>query len=414
MTESASGAPAKVVFLNRFFYPDHSATSQMLSDLAFSLVRNGFEIHIVCSRQRYSEPRARLPARETIHGVVVHRVWTTRFGRHHLPGRALDYLSFYLFSAWRAFRLLRRGDVVVAKTDPPMIATVAMIAASLKHARLVNWLQDIFPEVAWRLGYQRLPRFANSLIRRLRDATLRAADMNVVLGERMYEFVAQLGIQREKIRIIANWANADAIPNTTAQSLLRIRLELRAAFIVGYSGNLGRAHEYHTVLEAAAILRGDRDIVFLMIGAGVGLDGLQQAVRERGLENFRFLAYQSRETLADSLAAADVHWLSLLPELEGLIVPSKLYGILAAQRPAIFIGDPDGEAARIIDGAHAGIAVAPGNGVELARQIARLKSDVETRESMGLNGHRLYREKFAPEIALAHWQAVLSREARVG
>jgi glycosyltransferase involved in cell wall biosynthesis len=168
------------------------------------------------------------------------------------------------------------------------------------------------------------------------------------------------------------------------------------------------------VIQAAQLLRSETDIVFLVIGAGAGLAGLQEAVRERGLQNFRFLPYQPREQLADTLAAGDVHWLSLLPELEGLIVPSKLYGILAAHRPAIFIGDQDGEAARLIEGAQAGIAVAPGNGAELARQIARLKSDVAIRESMGRNGHRLYCDKFTSAIALAHWKSVLSQLSRTG
>jgi colanic acid biosynthesis glycosyl transferase WcaI len=221
-----------------------------------------------------------------------------------------------------------------------------------------------------------------------------------------------LGIRPEKIRIIANWADGDAAPKPTAQSRLRASLELPRAFVVGYSGNLGRAHEYHTVLEAAMMLRGDSEITFLVTGAGAGLPGLQGAVREHGLKNFRFLPYQPREQLADSLAAADVHWLSLLPVLEGLVVPSKLYGILAAQRPAIFIGDPDGEAARLIERAQAGVSVAPGNGVELARQIELLKSDLKMRESMGRNGVRLYRDKFTRDAALEHWQSMLSREAR--
>ena len=153
--------------------------------------------------------------------------------------------------------------------------------------------------------------------------------------------------------------------------------------MVGYSGNLGRAHEFATLLEAASLCRADPDIVFLMIGAGAGMAALQQAVLERGLANFQFLPLQPRASLSDTLAAADVHWLSLLPVLEGLIVPSKLYGILASGRPVLFIGDPDGEVARVIDAAGAGLGVAIGQAAELARHIAELKSDPHRRAHFG-------------------------------
>jgi len=142
----------KLIFVNRFFFPDHSATSQMVSDLAFALAAAGFDVQVVTSRLRYDDPAAELPGREAIAGVQVHRVRTTRFGRHLLPGRALDYLTFYLSAAWRLFRLLRRGDVVVAKTDPPLISVPVGWVAGLRGARLVNWLQDLFPEVAAALG----------------------------------------------------------------------------------------------------------------------------------------------------------------------------------------------------------------------------------------------------------------------
>jgi glycosyltransferase involved in cell wall biosynthesis len=132
-------------------------------------------------------------------------------------------------------------------------------------------------------------------------------------------------------------------------------------------------------------------------------------VLDRGLGNFRFLPLQPREALADTMAAADLHWLSLLPSLEGLIVPSKLYGILAAGRPVLFIGDPDGEVARIIGPPGAGFSVPIGQGAALAQSIARLKSDRPLRAKMAENAHRLYREKYTGQMALDRWMELLGR-----
>ena len=192
-----------------------------------------------------------------------------------------------------------------------------------------------------------------------------------------------------------------------SKSALRAAFGLTEKFIVGYSGNLGRAHEFDTLLEAASLLSHDGDIVFLMIGGGAGMLALRQAVIRRGLDNFQFLPYQSRASLLDSLAAADVHWVSLLPALEGLIVPSKVYGIFASARPVIFIGDQDGEIARLIGPAQAGVTVAVGDARELARRIVEFKTDSGRREAMGRNGHRLYLDNFTSQSALDRWTSLL-------
>ena len=175
---SAAGRPAiepamTLIFVNRYFYPDHSATSQVLTDIAFGLAAKGYRVRVVTSRQRYSDRSAQLPPRERVRGVEVHRVWTTRFGRSGLPGRAVDYLAFHLASAWTLWRLARAGDVIIAKTDPPMLSVTAAPVARLRGAKLVNWLQDIFPEVAQALGLGRgwLAEKTYGLMRRLSRLT---------------------------------------------------------------------------------------------------------------------------------------------------------------------------------------------------------------------------------------------------
>src|SRR4051812_23582 len=112
----------RIIFLNRFFFPDHSATSQILSDLAFHLAGKGRDVHVITSRQKYDEPGAELPASEKIHGVTVHRVRSSRFGRTMLVGRGVDYLTFYRSMMQVLGDLAQRGDIVVAKTDPPMLS----------------------------------------------------------------------------------------------------------------------------------------------------------------------------------------------------------------------------------------------------------------------------------------------------
>jgi colanic acid biosynthesis glycosyl transferase WcaI len=380
----------------------------LLCDLSIGLAKHGFPVHVVCSRQLYDEPRAGLASRASVVGVTVHRVWTTRFGMRDLLGRAVDYATFYLSCGWMLLRLLNRGDTVVAKTDPPLISVVCMAAAKLKGACLINWLQDIFPEVATRVGANRLPGWIDAVLRALRNGSLRAASLNVALGSRMQEFLLRNEIPAEKIAIIENWADeSGSSPGPVAASRLRSRLALPGAFIIGYSGNLGRAHEFRTLLDAASLLSEHPDVVFLMIGGGIGMTMLREAVKSRALCNFHFLPYQPRDSLGDSLAAADVHLVSLLPQLEGLIVPSKFYGVLAAGRPVIFVGDLDGELARVIDAAGIGGAVGVGDAAGLARRLVELKLDPSRRENMGVAAYRYYCANYTAQRALSQWIDIL-------
>jgi glycosyltransferase involved in cell wall biosynthesis len=403
----------KVLFVNRYFHPDQSATSQLLSDLAPALVEAGFKVHVVCSRQLYDDESIRLAPLESFAGVIVHRVWTTRFGRRRLPGRALDYATFYVASALAMIRLLQRDDTVIAETDPPLISIVAMAAAKLKRAHLVNWLQDVFPEVASLLGANPLPRFLDALLRRCRDWSLRAAGLNVVLGQRMREQLQRTGIPADKILVVENWAERHpARPKTAERSSVRSQLGLGEHFVVTYSGNLGRAHDFQTLLGAAELLRADANIVFLMIGSGSGMRQLAKAVADRELPNFRFLPFQPREALADSLAAADVHWVSLRPALEGFIVPSKFYGILAAARPVVFIGDHDGELAREIRACGCGQTIGIGQSQALAQLLQSWKSDRSQLERMGLSGYQRYEDRYSASRAIEQWIRILTPPAR--
>jgi colanic acid biosynthesis glycosyl transferase WcaI len=408
MTPEFAQRPKKFVFVNRYFDPDQSASSQMLTDLVRGLAARLLLVHVVCSRQLYDDSRAALPPREVRSGVTIHRVATTRFGRAGLIGRGVDYASFYVSAGMTLLKLLSAGDVVIAKTDPPLISILAASVARIKNTALINWQQDVYPEVASHLQANPLPRWLDTQLRKLRDWSLRRATMNVLISNRMLGYFQQRGIPRLKLCVIDNWADAEAItPKPPGSSLLRARLGLADRFVVCYSGNLGRAHEFDTLLSAAEALQADRTVIFLIIGGGAKMEPLRRAVSDRELGNFIFLPYQRREDLGDSLAAADVHLASLVPTLEGLIMPSKLYGILAAGRPLVFIGAADGDIAGIIDDAGCGVTVPIDAGADLAAAIRRLQSEPATCAAMGARARQILVLRYSMDKALERWVAVL-------
>lgn len=328
------------------------------------------------SGQRYDEARARLQSGME-NGVRVERVWSTRFGRGGLVGRALDYVTFYL-SAFLA--LLRHRDaVVVAMTDPPLMSVVAALAST----RVVNWVQDLFPEVAESLGI-RTP----GVLRTLRDWSLRRARANVVLGELMAARVP-------KATVIHNFADAGLAPQPRPAG---------DAFVVGYSGNLGRAHDFETIIGAMQRLP---DVRFLFTGGGAKLDSVKRAAGANAV----FRPYAPREELSASLSAADAHLVSLNPVLEGLIVPSKFYGVLAVGRPVLFVGARDGELARLIGEHRCGTVVEAGDVEGLTDAIRELAGDRDEAAAMGRRGRELYLSRFAPHHAFAAWERVLEEAA---
>jgi len=402
----------KTIFLNRFFYPDHSATSQMLSDLAFGLVERGKKVAVITSRLKYDDPDVVLPAFECIRGVNIHRIWTSRFGRSNLFGRAIDYVTFYISAAWFVWRLVRPGDVVVSKTDPPMLGVPVVSLARLRGAASVNWLQDLFPEVAQALDFGgRKGHFFFLLLRKVRDQSLLQADMNVVIGELMAGRLAQIGVKPDRIRVIPNWADCDAIvPISHEKNPLREEWGLAESFVVAYSGNLGRAHDIDTLLSAIAITEDsppNKIPRWLFIGGGAQFDRLKITAKERGLQSLVFQPYQPRERLKDSLSAADAHLVSLRPEMEGLIVPSKFYGIVAAGRVAIFIGDRNGEVARLIEKYECGVTVAQTDGKSLAAAVLEFASNPSRCRILGENGRRAAEANFTKTGAIQRWADLL-------
>ncbi len=347
----------------------------------------------------------------------MYRVRTSAFGRSTLAGRAIDYASFYVAAVVRLLTILRRGDVVVALTDPPLISVPVAWVGSISGARKVNWLQDIFPEVAAELGMAVARDMSGRVLTWLRNGSLRKTEVNVVLGTLMRERVTALGVDPRMIAVIPNWADGAAIgPVPRDANPLRTEWRLDGRFVVGYSGNMGRAHEFRTIVDAATALQGERDIVFLFIGGGAQEAPIAAAAAERGLPNVLFKPYQPRDRLAQSLGAADVHLVTLRPELEGLVVPSKFYGIAAAARPAIFIGDPEGEIGAEIRAVDCGRCVRQGDVGELVAAIRALRDSAELRERMGQNARRIFDQRYDKPIAIESWYSLLRAvgEGRVG
>ena len=226
----------------------------------------------------------------------------------------------------------------------------------------------------------------------------------------MRERVLHEGAPPERVAVIPNWTDDEDIqPLPVEQCRLRRAWGLSGDdFVVGYSGNLGRAHEIETLLAAARLLRDRTDIRFLFIGSGHYSEGLGKAAEAEGLTAFLFKPYQPKERLSQALAVANVHWVSLRPEMEGLVLPSKVYGIAAAARPMITVTDLDSELASLVRSHGCGVAIAPGDGEGLARAITTLAADRSACARMGDQARAMMTARFTRAASLGRWEELLT------
>ena len=400
----------RLIILNQFFYPDHSATSQLMTELAESLTGRGVVVTALAGRGRYTGGE-KLPRREEYKGVRVERAWATSFGKRHIVGRITDYFSFYISASWNLLRLPRH-DAVMALTTPPLIGLVALLIGRLRGMRVIMLVQDVYPDIAVALGALSPRSPVTRALKWISSQILKRSDRIIVLSESMRERIcSKVGESRSsRIDVIHNWADgADIRPLPEANNPFVIGHNLAESFVVMFSGNFGRVNDFSTVLEAARLLRDRSDIVFLFVGGGAKQSEIEEFRQAHSLDNVRLLPYEPRQTLRYSLAAGDAMLVTLADGLAGLSVPSKAYAIMAAGRPLLFVGDPRSDIARIITENRCGAALLSGEGARLAEVISTWSSERMKVEELGAAARSLFEARFDRRHAVNQYLESLSK-----
>jgi len=400
----------RLLVLNQYFHPDVAATGQLLTELCVSLARE-HEVQVITGFPTYDplEPRRRrLFAREDMEGVRVLRVYTWRGSRKTLVSRAATYGTF-LLSALLAGLLVRRPDVLMTWTDPPLVPFVGWMIALARRRPLVIVVQDLYPEVAVRLGTLRHPwliRAANALLR----LPLRRAARVIAISEGMRRRLMEKGVPTERILVIPNWADGRAIVPCERTNPFARAHGLDRARVVLHSGNVGLVQDFETLLRCAERLRaqgGLDGVKIVIIGDGAGKRRLQREAAARRLTNVLFLPYQPKERIKYSLASADVAVILLKPGLEGYVEPSKVYAIMASGRPFVAAIGSGSEVARIARTHDCGVIVPPRQPEALAEALRALLADPARRERLGRNGRAALLRFYERSLAVSRYDRML-------
>ena len=383
----------KLLFVNRFYWPETPATGQLLTDLAEGLATRGHEVTVLTAGHRTNAPGKEIRA-----GVNILRVCRT------LGNKPLAFARFHLAALRAIRRHADRDTVVIAMTDPPLLGITAGWAAASRRASCIQWIQDIYPEIAVRLTRHRWL----SILAGPRDVFWRKANRCVTLGADMAAVVIKSGVNPERVVLRSNWGPAGVKPlPREADSPLRRTWGLSGRFVVAYSGNFGRVHDLEPLLDLAELLRDESDFVFVFVGSGAGERELRLRAQRGGLRNVSFQPSVPRGQLSEGLAVADLHAVTLLPGCENLVFPSKLYGVAAAGRPVLFIGPAGCEVARVIKNADIGIVVTRDSLTEAARGIREIAADPARWERHAAAAQEFSR-RHSPAGAIDAWDGLLA------
>ena len=350
----------RLLVLNQYYWPGVEATAHLLTELCEQLAAT-HDVTVLTGAARGR------PRREVRNGVTIQRVRSTTYDRSRLFRRGANYVTYAIGSIWRAM-VSRRPDLVVCMTDPPFVASIARLVAARFRAPLLIVMQDVFPEIAVKLGRLRNPVVVR-LLRLMIDPAVRAADRVVVIGETMKRRVEEKGVASDRIRVIPNWGDvAGVVPTAHANEWAR-RHKLVKRFVVMHSGNIGHAQNLDTLVRSTTFLRDLDDLAVVLIGSGARRAELVALTRLLEADKVEVFPYQTRDVLSESLSTADVHVVGLVRGLAGYVVPSRVYGILAAGRPIIAATDADSETAQLVTEIGCGVVVSPGNPFALASAI---------------------------------------------
>ncbi len=353
MTAAPANAakPLKILLLNQTFYPDVVATAQYLTDLALQLKQRGHEVTVITGRRAYDQIEKQFPAREEWNGIHIRRIWASSLGKGAKWRRAIDFATFIVSCCLRLLWLPRQ-DVTVALTSPPLISWIGAWFTRLRGGRFCYWVMDMNPDEAIAAGWLREDSLVARILESFSRFSLRTASRIVVLDRFMQERVTRKGIDAQKISVISPWSLDEKVRfDAAGREAFRREHDFGERFVVMHAGNHSPCHPLDTLLDAAALLRDNRNILFCFQGGGSELAKVQQRTDSQKLPNVVCLPYQPVEKLSAALSAADLHVVVMGNPFVGTIHPCKIYNALAVGAPILYLGPVESHVADILRGA---------------------------------------------------------------
>ncbi|MDX1976144.1 MAG: glycosyltransferase family 4 protein [Pseudanabaenaceae cyanobacterium bins.68] len=388
----------KLTVITQFYPPDFAATGQLVHELVQALAAEGYQILVYTGMPGYAFNQAEAAGYEYQNHTTIRRTRAAQISPKRIRGKLLNSLFFWLRSLVKLRHSELRGSHFLITSAPPFLGMVGWFYHKLFGHSYTCLVYDIYPDVAVRLGVIGLDHPLVKLWQWINCRVWRRANSLIVLSESMKELLLSQYAKRipqlaSKIFVIHNWADQKLIqPLAKSNNPFAIAHNLVDPFVVQYSGNLGRCHDVDTIIETIYLLRDYPQIRFVFIGSGAGIPLVEQAIATSNLTNVSFLPYQDKQTLPYSLTACDLALVSIKAVAEGVVTPSKVYGILAAGVPIAAICPPNSYLRAMVAAGECGVCIDNGAAQDLADLILNLSQNQQLRDRWGRNA-RVYLEQ---------------------
>lgn len=394
--------------MSELYHPEVTSTGHYMTLIAERLAADGFDVAVLCGQPTYGARGTRAPRVERRHDVMIRRCGGTTFDKDNLAGRAANIITLSMSTLWSGLRRVRRGDLVIAVTNPPTMPWIALLVARLRGARFVPLFHDILPVVLEVAGRRPPGSPAVRVARSMTGMAARGASTIVVVGRPLVTELERYGHAAEVV-VIPNWSDDEhVVPVTPANSAIRRELGIVGQRVMLYAGTFGRANDLDTVLGAAALLARRDDITIALCGDGPRRASIERRVDDEDLTNVVIAGPYPRERQSDMFGAGDAVVVPLLAGMGRSSMPSRTYNSLAAGRPVVACTEADSELALLI-GEHAVGAVVPaGDAHALAGAIEALLDDPDLAE-VAARSRRVAQGPCSTETALSAWSALVAR-----
>jgi glycosyltransferase involved in cell wall biosynthesis len=395
--------------VSEVFHPEETSTAHYMTGIAQALAKV-FPVRVLCVQPTYSRRGVEAPRHEVLDGVRILRCRSTTLDKNKLLLRLVNVLTITASIGLEALLRMRRGDVALVVTNPPVLPTVIQIVCLLRGAHCVVRIDDIYSEMMVASGLLRAESRKYRFMARCSRWLYRRAARIVVLGHDMKEFVSKRAeVSGESVRVIPNWSDCDDVkPAPREDNTLLRECGLLGKFVVQCAGNLGRVQAIESLVEAASQLRAHKHIHFLLIGGGTKKAWVEEQRMVRDLRNVTLLAPRPREQQNVFLNACDIGTTALVPGMWGAAVPSRLYNIMAAGKPVLVVGDRDSEAAAVVAGDKLGWVVPPERPDQIAHAIVEASKDPSLLHEMGQRARKVAETRYRAEIVTQAYVDLIS------
>lgn len=399
----------QILVFNCYFWPGLEATGLFLTELCEQLAKI-YKVTVITGRSHYTKDdgfgHGKIYRRQMYKGINILRVRHTKFWKRSVCARMINWFTYCVLASIAAISI--RPKLIIVGTDPPFLGIIAMIISRLKSVPFIYNCRDLYPDVVLELGI--LKRGLRSYIYDcLNRKALYAAKVVVTIGISMEDRLKSKGVAGERIRVIPDWVDTAKIrPVPKNDNPLLEQFKLKNKFIIMYSGNLGLSQDFSSILQALTMINEPVPFSLVFIGEGAAKEDLKANISSLGIKNVLFLPYQPQDLLSFSLSMADLHLVPLKKGVSGTIVPSKVYGVMAAARPYLAITDRKSEPARLAQEYGCGLWVAAGDTRAIAKTLSWVLNHPAELEKMGNLGRHIAETRFDKQVVIKEWFELLA------